>query len=292
MAERTLVCIINQTRAHEITWPGFKRFVLDETGADLAVCVGVGPDYDHTNPFYANAQHRWTIEEPEDYGNVYDMAARILGSTADWRRLMEVPSQWLGGVKGPHAHPASAGIGIFYRWFLLHNLRESGALDAYDRFIVTRSDYYYVCPHPPLPLLDSRYFWVPDGEDYQGIVDRYGLFNRADVEAGLNFLEHIVREPDELYRRMSWYRNWNPERCLRMHLERFGVAHRLRRFPFFMFAARGDSDTSTWTMGDYDPALNCYVKYPAEHERAMRAQGRFRSAQDWTAFLTGTVRPD
>ncbi len=36
---KTLVCIIGQTRAHEITWNSFNKYVLKSLDADLALCV-------------------------------------------------------------------------------------------------------------------------------------------------------------------------------------------------------------------------------------------------------------
>ena len=41
------------------------------------------------------------------------------------------------------AHPGSAGILLFFRFLLLHNLRASGALTQYTHFVITRSDHYY-----------------------------------------------------------------------------------------------------------------------------------------------------
>ena len=36
---KVLVCILAQTRSYEVTWKNFKKNVLDELNADLALCV-------------------------------------------------------------------------------------------------------------------------------------------------------------------------------------------------------------------------------------------------------------
>ena len=36
---KTLVCILGQTRAQDITWKNFNNFVLKSLHADLALCV-------------------------------------------------------------------------------------------------------------------------------------------------------------------------------------------------------------------------------------------------------------
>ncbi|WP_353861959.1 hypothetical protein [Azospirillum formosense] len=300
MPGKTLVCIINQTRGHELTWPTFERHVLHELDADLAVCIGIRPGYDETNPFYANARYRWTQAEPDDYADLFDDVAQRIGTTADWRILLPVPGIWLGGIKASNVFPGSSAIGYFYRWMLFQRLRDEGLLERYDRFVITRSDYYYLCPHPPVESLDPRFFWTPDGEDWGGVVDRHAVIGPEDMEAALNFLEVILRDPQGLHDRMrailehncrlhecDW--NWNPERCLRMELERLGVAHRLRRFPYGMFLIRGNSDTSTWSMGQFDPSLGGFVKYQGEYEAARNTAQRFRTRRDWEAFLTGAA---
>ena len=44
---KTLVCIIAQTRGYEVTWKNFKKNVLDELNADLAVCIGTTKKYNY-----------------------------------------------------------------------------------------------------------------------------------------------------------------------------------------------------------------------------------------------------
>ena len=36
---KTLVCILGQTRAQDITWTNFNKYVLKSLNADLALCV-------------------------------------------------------------------------------------------------------------------------------------------------------------------------------------------------------------------------------------------------------------
>jgi len=47
------VCVLGQLRHPELTWPGFKKFVLDELGADLITC---GPDSYEDNDYTRNAK--------------------------------------------------------------------------------------------------------------------------------------------------------------------------------------------------------------------------------------------
>jgi hypothetical protein len=52
---KTLVCVMGQLRLTDLTWPSFKKFVLDELGADLLVC---GPDSHKDNPYARAAKYK------------------------------------------------------------------------------------------------------------------------------------------------------------------------------------------------------------------------------------------
>jgi len=260
---KTLAIVLSETRAHELTYDGFKKNFLDQVNADLCVCIGIKPDYDYDNPFYKNAKYRFLYEEPDDFADAFNKASdeilknvkmplfeklenvnclhgkapgkfdspdgnikylgefdnldnfnfeaykdydEIVYHNADfpdqywkktlfavkksdhdkfvpqkdvmsyrkplpWKRFMHLPDQFMGGVKNDgthHHHHGSAGILIFFRWFLLQKLKETNLINEYDRFIITRSDFIYAIPHPRLELLDPSKIWFPNGEYYGG----------------------------------------------------------------------------------------------------------------------------
>jgi len=69
---KTLVILLAETRASEITYDNIKKNLIDELNADLALCISCKPDYDYENPFYKLAKMKFTIEEPEDFGDLFD----------------------------------------------------------------------------------------------------------------------------------------------------------------------------------------------------------------------------
>ena len=74
--ERVLVCLLASTRAHQLTFPSFKRQVLDELNADLALALLIDDKYDYSNPFWQHAKYRWTAPTYSDYGEAFDFAQR------------------------------------------------------------------------------------------------------------------------------------------------------------------------------------------------------------------------
>jgi hypothetical protein len=175
MFMKTLVCIVAQVRNGELTWPGFKRHVMDALGADLALCIGdsrprslgkviEGAPADETNGYFKEAKYTWRFDEPGDWSEAYDIMSN------EWRVFASVPGGWLGPAKLPVPHGNSGGIVLFFRWFLLQKLIENNLLEQYDQFVVTRSDYYWIKDHP---RLDLEHAWIPNGELHCGVCDRH-----------------------------------------------------------------------------------------------------------------------
>jgi hypothetical protein len=71
---KTLVIILSETRAHELTFNNLKQNVIDELNADLCLCIGVNPEYDYTNPYYQLAKYKFLYNEPSDFGEAFDYA--------------------------------------------------------------------------------------------------------------------------------------------------------------------------------------------------------------------------
>lgn len=75
---KTLVVILGETRAHELSFDSFKKNVIDELNADLCLCIGVKPDYDYSNPFYALSKYKFLYDEPDDYGDAFEYAYNLI----------------------------------------------------------------------------------------------------------------------------------------------------------------------------------------------------------------------
>ena len=266
--EKCLICIIAQARAHNATWCSFKSHVLDQLNADLALCVSDDKEIAQENGFYRHAKYVWEYEEVIDYADAFEYAKKVLKSNEDWRILLKRKDQWLGGILGENSHPGSAAILIFYRWLLLQKLVENDLIDKYDRFIVTRSDYLYCAPHPPLEMLSPDNVWMPEGETYGGYTDRHLVVNRKDLIKCLNLMDDIVLSPKKLYKRMGFFNRWNLERFIAFHFIKNRLVQKVRIFPPVMFTVRDKVTKSRWSEGEYDDKLGLFIKYQSEFEKS------------------------
>lgn len=285
--ERVLVCILAQTRGHQVAWPSFKRQVLDELDADLALAVTFDEDYDYSNPYWQHAKYRWTALQPADLGESFDLAQQWLChqhgiAQPDWRYMLGVRGIWQGGIRSSDPQPSYSANLFFCRWLLLHGLQQDGVLDRYDRFVVTRSDFVWLCPHPPLAILDRASLWIPDGEDYGGVTDRHLVVSREDVTVALSLIDDILLRPTELYEEMKHREDWSPEVFLAFHFARKGLRARVKRFPYVMYTARGVSEPpSTWSPGRFDASVRHVIKYPSEFRSARAFATVIKTREDW-----------
>ena len=294
---KTLVIILSETRAHELTFENFKENVLDVLHADLCVCIGVKPDYDYNNPFYIQSKYHFTYNEPDDYGDAFEEAYQSLQPLNQetnpiyWREFLNIKDQFLGGIKGDNQHPGSAGILIFFRWFLLQKLTEHNLLHQYDRFIITRSDYIYQLPHPKLELLDEKYIWIPDSENYGGYTDRHVILNRENIIPYLNILNNIVLTSNEYFTKLKVDDHWNLEKMIKFNLDE--QRQSVQYFPYIMYAVRNEDVSTRWAQGNYSNELGYYIKYQSEYDKSTQYKKDFEnsnlSMDDFYKMQTNTT---
>lgn len=351
---KTLVIILGETRAHELTFENFKKNIIDELDADLCLCIGVKDDYDYDNPFYNLAKYNFLYDEPEDFGDAFEYAYNILSKgrskyeklentntlygkiknpgqstnninyygtyynidnidnynddeiiihTKDfpdnlwknivygvkksdnnyvnqknvitykkplyWREFLKIKNQLFGGIKDKHnQHPGSAGILIFFRWFLLKNLIENDLINKYDRFIITRSDFIYQLPHPKIEFMSDKHIWIPDCEYYGGYTDRHAVLTKSNIEPYLNILNNMVLRSNEYFMKMKSKNDWNLESLIKFHLNENKVLDLVKEFPYIMYSVRNVNGTTRWKEGIFSNKLGYYVKYDSEYKKS------------------------
>lgn len=363
---KTIVIILSETRASELTFDSFKKNVIDELNADLCVCIGVTSDYDYNNPFYNLAKYKFTYNEPDDFGDAFEYAYNVIsqnkpkyeclhnvnalsgkiqnpqqstenityyGNNNDclrnlnnftddevviytedfpdkslknqvygiknsnndnlvsqenvitykkplyWREFLKVKNQFLGGIKDSHnQHLGSAGILIFFRWFLLKNLIDNDLINKYDRFIITRSDFIYQLPHPKVEYMNDNYIWIPNGEHYGGYTDRHVVLCKNNIETYLNIFNNFTLRSNEYFMKMKNKNNWNLEQLILFHLKENNVLHLVKEFPYVMYSVRNINGTTRWSKGMYSKELGYYIKYQGEYDKSNYYKNKFQQS--------------
>ena len=282
---RTLVLLFGETRAGELTWESFSVNVLDALEADLALYVRADEE---PNPFHERAAHLATYPEDGDWAAEYD---RISGGR-DWRSLLELSPFVLGGIEdAEHPQIGTSAILLFYRRLLAEWLKRDGLVDRYDWFVLTRSDFLWPLPHPPVARLSDRHLYTLDGEQYGGITDRHMVLPRRYVLAFLEMVDEVFTNPRELREAALRFRAhqrahfFNLEQTLALLLKQVGLWPRLRYLPYVPFAVRTEDTPTGWSLGRYAEDLGCFVKYPTERARSGIASQFIRDGSSWDTYL-------
>lgn len=98
---KTIVIILSETRASELTFNSFKKNVIDELNADLCVCIGVKPNYNYNNPFYNLAKYKFTYNEPDDFSNAFEYAYNIISQNKTKYECLYNVNALYGKIQNP-----------------------------------------------------------------------------------------------------------------------------------------------------------------------------------------------
>ena len=196
-----------------------------------------------------------------------------------WREFLKVKDQFLGGIIDSHnQHSGSAGILIFFRWFLLKNLMDNGLINIYERFIITRSDFIYQLPHPKVEHMNNNCIWIPDCEHYYGYTDRHVVLSKNNIEPYLNILNNLVLKSNEYFMKMKDKNDWNLEQLIKFHLEQNNVLHLVKEIPYIMYSVRNINGSTRWSAGTYSNQLGYYIKYQSEYEKSTYYKNTFENS--------------
>lgn len=271
---KTLVIVLSETRAHELSFPSFKQNLVDPLEADVCVCIGVKKNYNYNNPFYQLAKYHFIYDEENDptfeksveysyqHESRQNSLCRMNRPYMDFLQLKDRMDDQA------HNFIISTYIHIFFLWFLQKNMTEYKLFDLYDRFIIVRSDYIYELPFPSMDVLDPSFIWIPNGEDYSGICDRSVVLSKTTIIPYMNILQNFYVRTNEFYLKISTQYHLNMEKILKFNLEQNGVLHLVKRFPYIMYCALPQNGSTRWIRGIFYMNLGYSVKYPHEYEQA------------------------
>lgn len=287
--KKTLVCVICQTHSWELTWSGFKRLILDELHADLAVCISTTESYNYDNPFWNHAKYKITFPEYNDLADGFDYIQDYeLDFTKyikpNWREILEIDSgNWLGGIyKNGTPLPSKSAIVWIARWHLLQCIKAENLFDKYDRIIITRSDYMHTLKHPSMKWLDPKYIWVPDGEGNGGITDKHAVLSKHNYEYYLNMVAELVTEPNVYIDSMKG-QVWNRERFLRYHLSKHHCA--IKFYPYHMYTVRQVNENLDWHKASFSSEHGHYVKYDHEYISTISLSNHIDTQEGWNNII-------
>ena len=270
---RTLVVVLGNLRGGERAWESLYKNLLEVNNADLALLVGDTRPVYHNASIWERAKYVWPVHEYDDWADAVDL---VEGGSQKWRRrllpLVNEDSVLMGGIHG-HRYRGSGAIIFMMRYLLSQQVEKLGLLEQYDRFVVTRSDHYYLCPHD-LSELDPSYIWIPEGEDYGGLTDRHHIISKEHLLQALDILPPVIRQPEN-YAQLLGKDTANPERLIATRWQEEGLIPYVRRFPRVMFTCGQVNDRTRWKQMRENPTQRegVHLKYWKEYRASYRTCG-------------------
>jgi hypothetical protein len=263
----TLVVLIGDLRCGEKAWSSLYENVLDYLQADLALFTQPAPQVEYQDASLVHrAMHVEMLPEYADWAEALDLI-----SGAGWRERVAAAGysstshpMLLGGAE---KYTASGAIVNMYKWVAANRIRQLWQ-GQYDRFVVTRTDQFYHCPLN-VPDMDPSFIWVPEGEDYSGITDRFFIASADKVIPALDILTPFLKDPGMYF--SSLPPETNPEYYMKNMWTYDGLwPHHVRRFPRVMFTCIADVDRTRW--GTMHNLVNegVHLKYPTEYDKSKR----------------------
>jgi hypothetical protein len=286
---RTLVMMWGNARGGERAWKSFYENVLDVNNADLALMVGDTDEFYQNVSLFDRAKYHWQFNEYDDWAEPITLLNHNSSSWQDriYPYILS-DSGILGGVKHANFY-GSGAIALVVRYYLYSAIKQYKLDEKYDRFIITRTDHYYSCPHDISELQPAEHVFIPQGEDYFGICDRHTVLHSSNVASVLDVLRPLIAFPEEYSIPLGFYPS-GPEQILYRTMTRMHQIHpsMIHRFPRVMFTC-GDASHQDMSRYIFRPDSNHLVypefvryKYYAEY-RGSKKTCRTKKSNYWTS---------
>lgn len=281
----SLVFLLCQDRELSTTFPSIEKNLLTPLSAGLGL-FGTKSGQSEGIQYEMD----WARPEPEDW------AMELMATGVDleaWVHAANIHPQFLPGIPIPGSPPPPApgkgsGAIIFFWRYLLGKklLAELNGLKA-EWFAITRSDFLWRLPHPPLENLDPSQVYFLDGERYGGVSDRHVLFHRDLAEPVLTVCHDLFEETRQVVSRYGHLDFINPEVFLFHEWSRLGVMERAVFLPYPCFSVRSEGAPSKGQYGLYNRDLGMYVKYGDEELQSRVFSFFLRNPSSWGRFPAG-----
>ena len=161
------------------------------------------------------------------------------------------------------------------RWFLSQRLVEDSILEKYDRFVLTRADHYYLCPHVFNQCnFDDNTMWIVEGEDWRGYCDRHLVVSSKNILDSLDIIPQLIGKPykfSPLYHANSesFYKHvWVDQKNLKVERN-----HRV----MFATATSFDSTRGREAGREIPGVSGLKIKYETEFEFATKRCEQYKS---------------
>lgn len=279
---KTLIVFLCEDRELGRNYQSIKSNLLDPLKADFTV-FGVTNPRTRSLDGYARMDG-WEFDEPADWSRAYEQIGLDLASQ---RKYVDLGEMFFGGL-GLDGSLGSGAIIFYWRYLLGKQLISPTIQLDYEWYCITRSDFYWNAPVPPLSNLNEETVYFLDGEFHGGVSDRFVLFHRSNLENVAAACDRLIEYPELTYAELEGTEDLNPERFLSIEWQRLGVFNDVKFLPYVGYSVRSKDGVTRWSGGKWSKSEDAYVKYPAERRQARLFGVFIREKSDWGGYPLGS----
>ena len=274
---RFCVIIEGNLRGSRRCGPNMRRHLIDALGADLIIHAQHAPEYDTAECArrYGPAKAYRAYANPiPDFSDIFDALRAEYGYEFDWRDTFKM-------IRSSNIHLGLDGPGSnIRRMYNRHRIYRQLQQADYDRYILTRSDMYFLADFPIDECPDPGLLYSANGGRYGGINNNLVVFGKPLFEKVLNyitlFLDGSIARLGNQGMQDSDY-GMGEEMFFARAMALSGVQQADIRHTWFI-SADGPNEASTWKStyrNDWirQHAGDMFYKYPKEFERALLQAG-------------------
>lgn len=257
---KTLLIIPSQTRYIEYTFKKLYENILEPNkNIDIGCFIS---DESSLQNIESEVKYIFTLPEYSDHrdGLINELNAINI----------KIP-QILNNKQLLKRYQISTIIHIYYRLFILRMLKENNLIDKYDWFIINRSDLIHTKPII-VENLNIEKVYLPDGEHYGGLPDRFAIIPKKYIEQWL-FIYNERFFTD--YNLIDYHiEKYGPETMTAYNAEKNNIS--IKYIPYSFYCISDKKTPVDWAWPNrgsnevYMPDIKLFVKYPSEYNFALQ----------------------
>lgn len=255
----TLIIIPSQIRSGDLTFKNFKKYLLDNNNADLALFIS---DKYTPNEYLNNAKYKFFLEEYNDHRKGLIKELELLS--------LSIPDCLFDYDKKLNNYQISCIIHVYYKLFILRMLKENKLLEKYDWFIINRSDLLHG-KYINVKDLKKSCAYIPNGEFYGGLPDRFSIIPKKYITEWLYIYKPIYFK--SIKKLNKGKRKINPEIMVLKNVKKKNIKYSLIDYSFI--SVRDKNGSTRNSLGKFNTELNLYIKYLSEYKLAIKNECLF-----------------
>lgn len=254
---KTLLIIPSETRGLDSTYASLKKHILNmSTSIDIGLFISKESDLS----LIPNYTYHYSLPEYKDHrqGLIHELTC--LG--------IDIPDSLMNKKTIDNYH-ISTIIHIYYRLFILRMLKEHELIDKYDFFIINRSDLMHT-QDIDISSLNQNKVYLPDGEYWGGLPDRFAIIPKKHIEHWLNIYdETFFKDLSQIYgSSLPEGGHVGPEYMTNHNKEKYNIP--IKYIPYTFYCVRKPEDKTRWSQGVYIEDIQLFVKYPTEYQLVIK----------------------